>query len=248
MKRAEHFGARVIGWSALVALALGVTTAGAATEHQGYAKVRYVVGQALVSKGTGAGMKIERYQILHAGDTVKTDARAHVDLMLGWNNGSFQVTPGSEVTLDKLTYQNTGLEVVHDTQLNLKSGAIAGLVNKMAAGSKYDVKTTKGIARISGTRYKISANGDTAVTEGRAMMALDMADGSTKTFTIDAGKVLIASVPEVRALSSAEKDEINDLVGDAITHGGYLNDQDPETLKFFLQSQQEPYVSPVAPE
>ncbi len=244
MKIAERVGTRLIQWGTVMVMGACAATVSAAADHQGYAKVRYVVGDAVVTKAGGGSAKVEQYMIIHPGDTIKTDAKAHVDLMLGYNNGSFQVTPSSEVTLSKLTYEITALETVHDTQLDLKAGTICGVVKKMAPGSKYDVKTPRGVASIKGTRYRISANGDLGIPSGRAAMALVMPDGSIKTFTVNAGQILIAATPEVRALTVSETDEINGITIDAQSHGGYAAGMDPEVRRIFIESQIEPYLPP----
>jgi hypothetical protein len=245
MKIAERTGTRLIEWGTVMALALCATTLSAASNHEGYAKVRYVWGEAVVTKAGGVATKLERYMVLHPGDTIKTSAKSHVDLMLGYNNGSFQVLPSSELTLDKLTYEITALETVHDTQLNLKSGTITGVVRKMAPGSKYEVKTPRGVASIRGTRYRISATGDFGAASGGGHMALVMPDGTIKTFTINAGQMLNAGGPDIRALTPAEQDEINRVVIDALSHGGFTGNFDQESRRFFFESQQEPYLPPI---
>jgi hypothetical protein len=248
MKIAESAGTRLVGWGTLAAVALCAVSLSAA-DHQGYAKVRYVNGEAVAAKAGGAAQKVERHMILRPGDTIKTDAKSHVDVMLGYNNGSLQVTPGSEVTLEKLTYKLTALETIHDTQLNLKSGSLVGVVKGMAAGSKYEIKTPRGVASIRGTRYQIWANGDLAVVTGRAAMALVVTNGAIKTFTVGTRQILIASIPEVRSMTAAELDSINQLCMDCTTHGGTGPDMDAEARRFFFESQAEPYLPPtVQPE
>jgi hypothetical protein len=244
MKIAERVGTRLVRWGTAATMAFCATALIAASDKAGSAQVRYVFGTAQVAKGTGAGQAVERYMILHSGDVIKTDGKSHVDLALGNNNGSVQVTPASDLALEKLSYMNNGLEVTHDTQLFLRSGTVAGVVNKMAAASKYEVKTPKGVVGIRGGRYRISANGDVAVTDGRAVMALTMPDGSVKTFTIDQGNMLAAATGQIRPLSRTETREINEVVGDAGTHGGYLNGLDPASRQFFQEAQNEPYVPP----
>ncbi len=245
MKIAERVGTRLVRWGVAAGMVVCATAVIGATERNGSAMVRFAFGQPQVSRGSGAAVTAERYMVLRPGDVIKTDAKSHLDMVLGNNNGSAQVTPGSELALEKLTYSNNGLEVVHDTQLSLRSGAVAGNVNKMAAASKYEIKTPKGVVGIRGTRYKISANGDVAVTDGRAVMALTMPDGSVKTFTVDQGNMLAAATGQIRPLSRTETREINELINDSMTHGGYLNSADPNTRKFFDEAQQEPWVPPV---
>ncbi len=242
MKRTLLLGNRAVWLTAMAVVACAIT-AGAADTHQGYAKVRYVVGHAVVSKGGGAWQAVERFMILHPGDIVKTDAKSHVDLMLGYNNGSVQVTPSSELALDKLIYTTTGLEVIHDTQLNLRSGVLVGHVNKMTTGSKYEIKTPRGVAGVRGTTYRVAANGDITVTEGTLVQSLVMADGTIKTFTITAGYTLVAATGELRPATPEEIKWANDVAGDALTHGSDFVD-----LEFYRAAEVEPFISPTAPQ
>jgi hypothetical protein len=240
MKIAERVEARLTEWGTLVALALCATTLSAASDHQGFAKVHYVFGNAVFSRGNAPAQKLERYMVLHPGDTIKTDANSHVDLALGYNNGTLQVTPKSELTLEKLTYENTILETVHNTQLTLKSGSVVGVVNKMSAGSKYEIKSPRGVAGIRGTIYGLWDNGNVGVTRGQVVQALTLPDGTAKPMPVKAGQMLVAGTSEVRALTTTEKKSINGIANDSMTHGGYSGDMDADTVKFFQDAQNAP--------
>jgi hypothetical protein len=65
-----------------------------------------------------------------------------------WENTVFGV--------DKLTSQDTGANMVTDTQLDLKAGHILGAVKKMAPASRYEIKLPNGVAGIRGTVYEIN--------------------------------------------------------------------------------------------
>ena len=56
--------------------------------------------------------------------------------------------------VDKLTFTQTGADVVTETQLDLKAGHIFGMVKKMSAASKYEVKIPNGVAGIRGTAVR----------------------------------------------------------------------------------------------
>lgn len=217
--------AKCLVFVALVALA---TSAGAAGTEAGWAKVRYVVGHPEFQKaGTPAWQKLERGMILHPGDSVRCDAKSHADLILGFNNGNVEVSPSSELLLEKLTYSYTGLEVIHDTQLNLRSGSVYGQVKKMAAGSKYDVKTPKGVAGIRGTTYAAYADGRLIVTEGCVKYAVLQPDNTFKVFEVCRGFAYDPATNSVREATDAEKKEVNNKALDAQTHGGFKNQWDP---------------------
>jgi len=247
MKQLQSVGSHFMKAGAVVAIVALAGALQAADTRAGYAKVRYVVGSPMVAKGGGAQWApLEKDAILRTGDVIKTDDKSHADIMLGYNNGSFQLAPGSELAFDKLQYTLSAFEVVHDTQLNLKSGKIGTAVRKMAPASKYEVKTTKGVAGVRGTRASIAANGDTTVAEGVVVQSLMMPDNTAKTFTIKKGMTLVAATGQLRDATPEEIKWVDQIVADALTHGGYVVDQDPLSRRFFQESQFEPYLPPVS--
>ena len=76
------------------------------------------------------------------------------------------------VGVDKLTSQQTGAEVVTETQLDLKAGHILGMVKKMSRASKYEIKLPNGVAGIRGTLYELWANGSGMVSAGSMIISL----------------------------------------------------------------------------
>jgi hypothetical protein len=108
--------------------------------------------------------------VLTANYTIRTDANATADLFLGDNGPVVRVTKATTLGIDRLDIENTGIEKVIDTQLDLKSGRILGNVKKLAAASKYEVKTPVGVAGIRGTEYSISANGSVSVFSGTVVV------------------------------------------------------------------------------
>ncbi|MBI5388682.1 MAG: FecR domain-containing protein [Verrucomicrobia bacterium] len=248
MNYTQRLGGRWTVGLAVAALASMVASLTAAPLHQGFAKVRYVVGQAEYAKPGGQKQKLEKGMALQPGDTIYSGAGAHVDIALGNNNGSIEVAPDSELKLDTLTWEYSGLEVVHNTQLSLSKGVVYGQVNKMNAASKYEVKTPKAVAGIRGTRYRIAANGDVTVSEGTVIISIVQPDGSIKTFTITAGNTLVAATGTIRPATDQELKDVNTQTLDAMTHGGYdAAGLDPDTKKFLNEGRQEPFVSPTLP-
>jgi hypothetical protein len=158
----------------IVALAASVllsASAQAETKHN-RAVVRAIHGSgAQVSNNKGqtwAPAKVG--QFLGANAAVKTSADTTVDLFLGDNGPVVRVTPDTSLGIDKLDLENTGIEKVIETQLDLRSGRILGSVKKMAAASKYEVKTPVGVAGIRGTEYSIDARGRVTIVTGSAVV------------------------------------------------------------------------------
>jgi hypothetical protein len=86
------------------------------------------------------------------------------------------------VGIDKLSAQQTGADVVTDTQLDLKAGHIMGTVKKMPRGARYEIKLPKGYAGIRGTEYELWANGSGAVRVGS--MHISLLDDQDSPFTV----------------------------------------------------------------
>lgn len=89
--------------------------------------------------------------------------------------------------IDKLTVESTGVETITQTQLDLKAGSIFGVVRKLSAGSKYEVKLPNGVAGIRGTVYYMTATGIIRVLSGSVLVAFTGADGAIRTVEVKDG-------------------------------------------------------------
>jgi hypothetical protein len=120
-----------------------------------------------------------------------------VDLFLGDNGPIVRVTEDTTLGLDRLTVDRTGVDKVIETQLDLRNGRILGNVKRLAAASKYEVKTPHGVAGIRGTRYDIRSDGTVIVTEGQVVVVY-IVDGQAYTATGNAGDTLRPPTPGTR--------------------------------------------------
>jgi hypothetical protein len=103
-----------------------------------------------------------------------------------------RLTPGTDLTIDKLTTIDTGADTVSDTELNLQQGKIFASVKKLSATSQYLVKIPNGIAGVRGTEFSISADGATAVftsETGGLVLSLTVG-GVATTYIVAAGQML----------------------------------------------------------
>lgn len=224
---------KLIAYSAALGAALLVSSAQAAV---GKATVRAVRGTADYSAGTGSWAPLKVGVVLRPGSKVRTAAQSQVDLFLDQNGPVVRITEETELGLDKLNFDNTGSENVIETQLDLKSGRILGAVSKMAAASRYEVKTPQGVAGIRGTEYDISANGTIRVVSGRLVLAY-LKNGVPTTQVINAGEVFTPT-DGIRPIDPRLLDELLIIFGElivVITPGGQIVIQPIE-----------PFVSPIA--
>ncbi len=141
-----------------------------ADTQQGKAKVAKITGNATYNNANGQSGDLKVGQILQAGATINTGPAATVELNMGVNGQSLTVSPDSTVAIDQLDFTGTGADTVVNTRLNLTKGGLNGNVKKLAANSKYEIKTANGVAGIRGTSYSILANGVLHVWQGSVYM------------------------------------------------------------------------------
>lgn len=242
MKLTNKFSNRVM---ALIAAALTLTLLGQAQAQnvqEGKAVVRALLGAPEYSRGGGAFIPLKVNTVLHAGDVVKTAKEDHVDLFLGKNNGVVQVTPNSTLLLDKLTFQDTGAEIVSDTQLDLRGGTIHGKVNKMSKASKYEIKTPRGVAGIRGTKYSVSASGAVTVAEGTVIVVYVIGGIAQPPITVHAGETVVpGGTPQ-----PAPKDLLNDILNGIHDADNHIGNQ--LFIEVFVAPPVvQPFISPTLP-
>lgn len=151
--------------------------------------------------------------VLKPGAVVETDATGIVDLFLGVNGPVVRVTPGTQLALDKLTFGKVAGETVIETQLDLKAGTILGSVKKLAAASKYEVKTPVGVCGIRGTEYKISADGRVTVLKGLVRITYTLPGQAPVTVDVGEGQSFIpptATAPH-QVINTPQDQQIEDL-------------------------------------
>ena len=159
-----------------IALAM-VSTLAAQPVNQGSAKVMRIKGLARYSTGNNIWVPLKVGDVVKPGTVIQTAAKSSVDFALSEGAGpvvhpatsetlSYQPTAEQNLVrmwentllgVDKLTFTQTGADVVTETQLDLKAGHIFGSVKKLSAASKYEVKIPNGVAGIRGSTYDISA-------------------------------------------------------------------------------------------
>ncbi|HWW02469.1 MAG TPA: FecR domain-containing protein [Candidatus Acidoferrum sp.] len=130
--------------------------------------------------------------------------RAEQNVVRIWEN--------SALGIDKLASQETGMERVTDTQLDLKTGHISGSVKKMSAASKYEVKLPNGVAGIRGTLYDIFAEGIIKVRVGSVVLAwVDPKTGNVVTQVVSGGQGYDARTGVISPLSPSDMSSLDAL-------------------------------------
>jgi hypothetical protein len=200
--------------------------------------VTALAGDARYSKGGGAFVPLSIGTKLSEGDVIKTGAGSHVDIDLG-DVGLMQLAPNSTFAVRSLKVTPTAADVVTETDLDLKSGAIYFKVNKLSKASRFEITTPKGIAGIRGSAGLMTADGQLTMTEGTAGIAYPN-NGGVDTFIVHDGETVGPSDRPPHRASEEVLRDIAEALRDAATHG-IGRDVQPFVPPL------EPFISPVLP-
>ena len=181
-----------------------------AAVEKGAAKVVTVHGSAEISTDGTTWTALKHGESLREGVVIRTSSSAAADLDLGRNGSRLRVMPNSTVALAALTYEETGVETIVNTAIDLRAGRIVGHVQKLAAASKYEVKTSKTVATVKGTRYEMSADGKVVVSEGAVVVVAFREDGSTITRVVNASE---SFTPASGMVAPATEADLGDVGG-----------------------------------
>ncbi len=204
----------------LVAAALFVTVSAHAQTQAREATVMALAGDARYSAGGSDSFKpVAIGTKLHEGDVVKTGGGSHLDLDMGNNVGVVQVAPNSTLALQTMKVTPTQADVVTETDLNLKEGAIYFKVNKLAKASRYEITTPKGIAGIRGTTGYVNADGTFVMGEGLGGVSYPNGNGGAETFVLHDGEMVGPNDKPPHAAPGQFLRDIVEALRDATTHG-----------------------------
>ena len=205
MKQRGSFSMAVVGVVALIgALAVSPAQAGEA----GKAVVRSIRGSAQYADGAN-WLPLRVGQILKPGSTVRTANESQVDLFMDQNGPVVRLVENTQLGIDKLNFDTTGIDTVIETQLDLKSGRILGIVKKMSHDSKYEIKTPNGVAGIRGTEYDVWATSVVRVISGSLVVVYVKPDGTVITQVVNAGEMF---VPAAGAVEHIPADQLSQLI------------------------------------
>jgi len=212
-----------LGYFVALAAAVLLSASTRAEVQHNKAVVRAIRGTAQISNDKGATWKKASVGArLDANSVIKTDAASTADLFLGENGPVVRVTEDTRMGIDRLDLEKTGIETVIETQLDLKNGRILGNVKKMAAASKYEVKTPVGVAGIRGTEYSIDARGKVTVVQGTVVVVYVVDGVVLPPVTVGAGQTATpppnATTPVT--VTSGGSTQAGSLIGATIVDNG----------------------------
>lgn len=110
---------------------------------------------------------------------------------------------GTTLAIDKLTFTDTGVDTVSDTELDLQSGKIFGSVKKLSAMSKYEIKTPTGVAGIRGTTFVLGSDGSGGCDSGSMVLSFSGGPLAGQTIVVNAGLSYDPTTNQITPLSSS---------------------------------------------
>ena len=131
------------------------------------------------------------------------------------NGPIVRLVENTTLGIDKLNFEATGIDTIIETQLDLKSGRIVGIVTKMAATSKYEIKTPNGVAGIRGTEFDISATSVVRVVSGSLVVVYVKSDGTVVTRVVNAGEMFVPAEGEVKPMPPDQRAQVVPEINDA---------------------------------
>jgi hypothetical protein len=171
----------------LLVLAVGFSgTALYAQPASGTVTVRGLMGSATYSTAGSAAMPLRPDSTIPIGSVVKTGTGAAVDLSLSHNAGVVRLLQNATLSIDHFNASGPTTGAPVDIQLNLSGGAMLGFDQKLSATSKYRVKVPQGIADVTGSKYRLDAQGYLVLLEGTALFAFVSAGGEPTPFPMTA--------------------------------------------------------------
>lgn len=185
----------------VVALGVAYVASVQAAPEVGKAVVRSIKGSAQYAEGANwNALKVG--QVLKPGAVVRTANESQVDLFMDQNGPIVRLAENTTLGIDKLNFEATGIDTVIETQLDLKSGRVIGIVNKMASESKYEIKTPNGVAGIRGTEYVVTATSEVYCLSGSLVVVYVRSDGTVVTQVVNAGEMFSPATGTVEPIPS----------------------------------------------
>ena len=233
---------------AILVTPLSAATPGGAIA--GKAVVVKVTGKATYVDARGADGTVREGMTFHQGTSIITGPESSVVLDLGENGETLVVRPNSTLSLDTLLLVPTGIEKVATTQIDIKRGSMAFSVKKLAAASKYEVRTANGVAGIRGSEGIIFSTGVFLCTDGTILVTVtNRTTGVTETFTATRGNTVNASGTNVvlTPIPQADFDRMRAEVGTATLAVQQVTKPAGTTAEAVAVQVAAPFISPVRP-
>jgi hypothetical protein len=212
------------------------TAAWSATAAPQSARVINLHGLARYSTGNNVWLPLTVGTVLKPGAVIQTASESSADLLL---SGEEAPKPGPAINqqdvyqpatkafatvvrlrdntllaIDRLTAQQTGVDTISETQLDLRAGRVFVNVKKTSAASRFEIKLPNGVAGIRGSVGDFAANGFITMYLGSAVVTYMNPVNPAETITkvINAGQQYDLNTDTFRPLPMGAREQ---ALGDA---------------------------------
>ena len=125
-----------------------------------------------------------------------------------------RILPDSVLSFDRLVATETGGDLVTETELDLRTGAIFGAVKKQAAASRFEIKVPNGVAGIRGTYFYASAKGMFSCAGGSLVAAYTNADATPGAQVVSGGNQFNCATRELSPMGASLLSQLNLMIDD----------------------------------
>jgi hypothetical protein len=199
------------------------------TETDGQIVVKSLDGTASVVAGTNTPAPLTAGDALADGAVVEVDAAGQVDLYLDENGATplprklhkkdlepsnlARLYSSTVLGVDRVKWLDSGVEVITDSQFNLRRGAMLAKVVKLTTTSRFEVKIPNGVLglREPGV-FTVTAGGDLAVLSGTVVIAYVTLDGSVNTVVVSGRQTFECATGSVGIMSGALQKDLTHQV------------------------------------
>ena len=132
-----------------------------------------------------ATLPLQKGTAVPVGAVVRTGSGSAIDLAFSHSAGTVRLAQNSTLSIDKFTSAEppgTAVEI----QLNLLDGTMAGFDKKLSSASKYQIRVSRGIADVGGSKYRINAQGYLVLLDGTALFVFVPPSGEPVPFELKA--------------------------------------------------------------
>ena len=155
-------------WLLFLALMAGLAD-GVAAPAPAKALLVGLLGTAQYSRAGGPFIPVKKGAVFEAGDVIKTERGAAVDIFFGPLAGTVRMTESSTLVIEK-SMANEGREgAAFELNLSLREGEILGRVERSGGGSRFQVKVPVGLGAIVEGQFRIDARGYVVQLDGKSV-------------------------------------------------------------------------------
>jgi FecR protein len=143
----------------------------------------------------------------HVAPAPDSNVRGMISYRAAAEQNVIRLSPNTTLQIKRLEIIDTGADSVSNTELDLKQGKIYNSVKKLNGASQYLITLPNGIAGVRGTKFSITADGETSCYEtknGGVVLTLVPPGGMPKTTVVGEGFTFNPSTGQLTIMSGDE--------------------------------------------